>query len=212
MSAGNGKKKVLWIKGVRVKIGKDSTLATFKRNKQKHCLLDPALANPLIDAESAEYYAGFSKIILMPDGNYSLRVPVVIKRALVSKKSQESRNVEIKSRFHKQLPGITHLLSLTMPLESLLPQSLVPLSSAPPSAAPHSNARGSSSGLSAADRAAIPAPQSPIISPPPFEPFEPEPNIPGGKKGQTKRDYSKWYDEYEKETDSSTPPTLSIAD
>jgi hypothetical protein len=82
--------------------------AHIKLNK---CLLDPATANPMIDVDKAEYYAGFALLMLDPNtGTHSLKIPVALKRAFKTQKSEESRRVEVKNQFHMKLPGIPCLL------------------------------------------------------------------------------------------------------
>jgi hypothetical protein len=91
----------------------DSLRLSFDENSKveekielKACLLDPATANPLVDADAAKYHPGFAKLILNTDtGKYSLRIPTSIERPLASLKTQESRKVEQKNRFHERLPG-----------------------------------------------------------------------------------------------------------
>jgi hypothetical protein len=76
--------------------------------KLELCLLDPATTNPLIDVEKAKYRAGFAQLILNSEtGKHSLRIPVILERSM---KTQESRKVESKNRFHSALPG-EHLVS-----------------------------------------------------------------------------------------------------
>jgi hypothetical protein len=101
------------MKGVKRILSSDSLRLNFDGNSEvekkielKKCLLDPATANPLVDADAAEYHPGFAKLILNTDTEkYSLRIPTSIQRPLASVKSEESRKVEQKNRFHACLPG-----------------------------------------------------------------------------------------------------------
>jgi hypothetical protein len=105
-------------------------------------------------------------------------------------KTQERREVNSKNRFHSALPG-EHLVSY---MQHLLPRQ------------PEETANAASTSSSSTRRRAnIPfasssRPHSSDIVDPPPRPI-------GGMKNQTRRDYSKWYDQYD--TDK---PNKSIAD
>lgn len=105
-------------KGTKDIFSADKLQLTFDKNnkvqvdvKLSKCLLDPATANPLIDVDKAEYYPGFAHLMLDPNTDtHSLKIPVALKRAFKTQKSQESRRVEVKNQFHMKLPGIPCLL------------------------------------------------------------------------------------------------------
>lgn len=91
----------------------DGNSEVEKKIELKTCLLDPSTANPLVDADAAKYHPGFAKLILNTDtGNYSLRIPTSIERPLASLKTQESRKVELKTRYHARLPGCHYVSNI----------------------------------------------------------------------------------------------------
>jgi hypothetical protein len=99
-----GNKRIFSSDYLRLSFDEDSEVE--KKIVLKTCLMDPATANPLIDADAAKYHPGFAKLILNTNtGKYSLRIPTSIERPRVSVKSKESRKVEQKNRFHERLPG-----------------------------------------------------------------------------------------------------------